>query len=134
MTSETAPIVLNDRWVRIAAIPIVGFLVPILFFDKTLEGGLEKYWRIWLIAMIYTGIYYEGNRFFFVQVHRRFPFLAQTPKRIAWLAFCSLTYTTLVCSLLDTKIKRLFHLDSAHTVTISVVENYMASVIPVIIF
>lgn len=130
---ENQPLILNDRWVRIVAVPIIGFLVPLLFFGETLEKGLVAYLPLWLVSTLYTFVYYEGSRRFFLLVHRRFPHISQTGQRIVWLAVVVLTYIVLVCTLLDIGLRFLLRGTPEYNFEVSLLANYMASIIPTVI-
>ncbi|WP_373515796.1 sensor histidine kinase [Persicitalea sp.] len=132
-SSENQLFVLNDRWVRIFAVPIIGFLVPLLFFGEKMENGLTGYLPLWLVSAFYTFIYYEGSRQIFLQVHNRFPHISQTIRRITWLAIFVLVYIMVVCTLLEMALHQALRGMPDYNHQVSLLANYMASIIPTII-
>ena len=91
----------DDRLARVIGIPLIGFINPLIFFDYTLNDGLVAYLPVWLFATVHSWIYWEGNRFIFLQSRRRFPLVAQTNRRLFWLIGLSLAYTLVACSLIE---------------------------------
>ena len=73
----------DDRLFRLIGIPLLGFLVPLLFFGAGLQDGLVAYLPKWLEATIFTIAFWEGSRFILIQMRRRFPREAQVRWRIA---------------------------------------------------
>jgi len=125
------PVRFDDRLARLIGIPIVGFLVPLLFFGNTLNDGLMVYVPIWLISTLQTLVYWEGNRFIFMQTRRRFPLVTQTRPRIALLVGLSLTYTLLMCRLLRYGVNLFFPTRQTERVTIT--EEYVGCFVPLIV-
>lgn len=132
-SSENQLLVLNDRWVRIFAVPIIGFLVPLLFFGEKMENGLIGYLSLWLVSTFYTFVYYEGSRQIFLQVHNRFPHISQTIRRITWLAIFVLVYIMVVCTFLEMALHQVLRGMPEYNHQVSLLANYMASIIPTII-
>ncbi len=132
MNSVRGLISFNDRWLRLIAIPIIGFMVPILFFGKSLDGGLRQYLPDWILSMVYTVIYYEGSLFFFVRVHRRFPLLSQTRQRIGWLAACTITYVIIVVTFVEPVVHRIFREGALDRSFSTLLFTYIAILIPAI--
>ncbi len=132
MKTDTRPFVLKDRWFRIIAIPVIGFLVPLLFFGEKLNDGINVYLPYWAISTVYTFVYYQGSRFIFVKMHQRFPHISQTGKRIAWLTVFILGYIFFVCTVLDSAV-HLLTSNPHDAYKISPLSNYMASIVPTVI-
>ncbi len=133
MKADNRPLVLKDRWVRIIAVPIIGFLVPLLFFGEKMEGGLIPYLPYWLVSTFYTFVYYEGSRLIFLQVHHRFPDISQTERRIGWLAVCVLIYILSVCTFLNITLDKMLSGISDVEKETTLLANYMASIVPTVI-
>ena len=71
----------NDRWAMVIGIPLISFLVPIIFFNSSLADGLLAYLPKWGVSFLYTFCYWVSCRWVFITVRRRFPHHHQTRKR-----------------------------------------------------
>lgn len=71
----------NDTWAMLIGIPLISFLVPIVFFQASLEGGIITYLPNWGVSFLYTFFYWVSCRWVFIRVRRRFPHHHQTRKR-----------------------------------------------------
>ena len=129
-SSENKPFVLKDRWVRMVAVPIIGFLVPLLFFGEKMEHGPLGYLPLWLVSTFHTFVYYEGSRLIFLQVHRRFQHISQTRRRITWLAACVLAYLSIACTVLYLAMQQALQQMPEYDQKVSPLASYMASIIP----
>ena len=74
---------MDDRPVVLIGIPVVAFLVPLLFFNADLNDGLSTYLPKALVSFIYTLIYWITVRYVIIFFRRRFPDYRQTMKRIS---------------------------------------------------
>lgn len=71
----------NDFYFRLIGIPLVGFLIPPIFFHNSIENA-PVFWRNVGFATFYTAIYWHICRAIIVRVNRRFPSLEDNNKRI----------------------------------------------------
>lgn len=76
----------RDVWLMGIGIPLIGFLVPILFFGATLEDGLVGYLPRWGMSTLYSACYWMTVRWIFVYTRRRIPEPERVGRRIG-LAF-----------------------------------------------
>lgn len=132
----TAPAVqFDDRLMRLIGIPIVGFVMPLLFFGSTLQNGLVSYLPMWISSTAHTLVYWEGSRLVYIQTRRWFPAVSQTMQRLVWLAALSLTFSVLfsvfVCYGLNDVLRLIFP-HSVHRRP-GLLEEYKATLIPLII-
>ena len=72
----------NDIWVMVFGIPVIGFLVPLLFFGDDLSDGFSNYVPHWTLSTLYTLGYWVVTRGIIIWKRRRFPAQADTAKRI----------------------------------------------------
>jgi sensor histidine kinase YesM len=101
---------LNDFWLRLIGIPVVGLLVPLIFFGRTF--GTPVYWTSVWISIGYTAFYWQVCRYFFIWGNRRYPKLEDNFKRLAWI-FGGVTVVLLFfCNSIHLCIEPLF-IDSA---------------------
>ncbi|MDX1942891.1 MAG: histidine kinase [Saprospiraceae bacterium] len=74
----------DDRKVMVFVIPLVGFSVPLLFFNETLSNGLWAYMPKFLISLLYTIVYWVSVRSIFIYIRLKFPSYKDTRKRILY--------------------------------------------------
>ena len=75
----------DDTWFLIIGIPVVSFLIPILFFKASLSNGLAAYLPEWGISIMYTFTYWMSCRMIFIYFRRRYPGYHETRKRIVYI-------------------------------------------------
>jgi two-component system, LytTR family, sensor kinase len=75
----------RDIYFMLVGIPIIGFLVPILFFDYSLEGGLLGYIPKWSVSTMYSAAYWFSVRTIFLYSRSRYPKAEQTWRRIGMI-------------------------------------------------
>ncbi len=74
----------NDFYFRLIGPPLVGFLIPPIFFHNNIENT-AFFWRQVGFAVFYTALYWQICRSIIVKVNRRFPDLKDNKKRILWI-------------------------------------------------
>jgi two-component system, LytTR family, sensor kinase len=132
----TAPVVqFDDRLMRLIGIPLVGFLMPILFFNATLQNGLVAYLPMWISSVAHTLVYWEGSRLIYLQTRRWYPAVAQTTRRLLWLAVLTLGFSVLFslfgCYGLNEILRWCFPNKTGNVP--SLIEEYKATLIPLVI-
>lgn len=130
MQTAHASIRFDDRWFRLIGIPVVAFVVPLVFFDATLSNGLVAYLPIWGFGIIHTFIYWEANRAIYYWTRRRFPFMAQTNQRLFWLVVLALGFTLPACHFVNAGLDWLLPAHEQYPITI--VQKYTSSLVPLI--
>jgi two-component system, LytTR family, sensor kinase len=130
----TAPVVqFDDRLMRLIGIPLIGFMMPLLFFGKTLQNGLVPYLPVWISSTAHALVYWEGSRIIYLQTRRWFPAVSQTMRRLLWLAGLSLVFSALfsafVCYGLNEVLNIVFPGSTNKT---DVLEKHRASLIPLV--
>lgn len=74
----------DDRPYLFFLIPLVGFLIPLMFFRADLSEGLVNYLPEWAICTAYTAAYWLTVRQVFIQMRTRYPGYANIQKRIIY--------------------------------------------------
>lgn len=75
---------MDDRWLMIIGIPVLGFSVPLLFFNASLEEGFQGYLPKGLTAIVYSAVYWLTVRAVIIFFRRRFPDYRQMMKRLLY--------------------------------------------------
>lgn len=75
---------MDDRIIMLVCIPIMGFCIPLLFFNATLADGLLAYLPKAIIAFFYTLAYWGAIRFLIIFFRRKFPSYPQMAKRLGY--------------------------------------------------
>ncbi|OWY23778.1 histidine kinase [Sphingobacteriales bacterium UPWRP_1] len=91
----------NDLAFRLIGVPVIGFVLPLIFFGQSLSMGLINYLPMWVMTSIYSFIYWEGNRFIIIQARKRFPDAADTNIKLMWQIIAMLIFTLSVCNILN---------------------------------
>ena len=91
----------NDHLMILFGIPLVGIILPLVFFDQKLELQDPQFWINWGVSCVYTSIYWLGNRFIIVQMRKRWPDLTQIRKRLLWQFVLVNVYTFSFCNVID---------------------------------
>jgi two-component system LytT family sensor kinase len=92
----------DDRLARFIGIPVLAFMIPVVFFHANLDNGFMAFLPKWIMAIVHIGIYWEGVRFIYFQTRKRFPYVSQTSRRIFWLLFLSISFIVSASLLLHT--------------------------------
>ncbi|PHN03105.1 sensor histidine kinase [Flavilitoribacter nigricans] len=72
----------NDLWLVLAGVPVISFLVPLLFFDATLNNGLADYLPKWGVSFLYTTFYWIPVRWALLELRCKYRDADSTAKRI----------------------------------------------------
>lgn len=71
----------DDRWFLLIGMPVVGFLMPVLFF-----GGWNNSWEAfkaeWIESTIHVPFYWFSLRYLMIQLRKKYNQFEQTPLRI----------------------------------------------------
>ena len=90
----------NDLYFRLIGIPVLGFLIPIIFFDIKLDHSPGIVISHWMVSSIYTLIFWQGCRWIVVQFRLRFQRKEDEIRRL-FLQFITVTvFASLVCIIL----------------------------------
>lgn len=91
----------DDTLFILVGIPLVAFLIPLLFFRATLENGLIAYLPKWGTSLMYTSVYWFSARAVFIFMRKRYPNYGDTSRRIIYTVLGVLITFFCFGSLLD---------------------------------
>ena len=101
---------LNDFYFRLIGIPLLGFIIPPVFFHYTLENT-AFYWRATGFSMFYTAVYWHICRVVILYANKRFPDLEDNKKRLSLIIVACFTIILSLCNLIHFCIEPLFHFE-----------------------
>lgn len=96
-----ATIGMDDRIALLIGIPVLSFIMPLLFFKETLANGLLAYLPKILGSIVHTIVYWLTIRKVIIEMHRRFPEQKDTKKRILYSGVLVIIIYFLLNPLLD---------------------------------
>ena len=98
----------DDRWFLIFfAIPVTAFVVPLLFFDETLDNGIIAYLPKLQVSLIYSFAYWITLRAACIYLRQKFPAHRDTRKRLIYEAISIIIVFMIVsriCHFIDEKV------------------------------
>lgn len=100
----------DDRWLMLFGIPIIGFLLPPIFFDTSI-GFDGYYFRKAFVSMLYTAAYWAVCRQVFIKATIKFPEYYQTKKRVVWIGGLCIGIILSLCNVLHFCIEPYLGLD-----------------------
>ncbi|MBL7814416.1 MAG: histidine kinase [Saprospiraceae bacterium] len=89
----------DDRWLMLFGIPIIGFLMPPIFFDTPVSFD-TYYFRKSVVSMFYTMLYWGICRQVFIRATVKFPEYYQNSKRILWIGTLCIAIILTFCNVL----------------------------------
>ena len=100
----------DDRWLMLFGIPIIGFLLPPIFFDTSISFD-SYYLRKAFVSMLYTAAYWAVCRQVFIKATIKFPEYYQTKKRVVWIGTLCIGIILSLCNVLHFCIEPYLGLD-----------------------
>ena len=86
----------NDLPIALIGVPVVAFLMPLLFFNGTLENGLLAYWPKMKVSLFFTCFYWFSMRWFVLFFRSNFPEYKDTRKRVLLLILSTVAVVLLL--------------------------------------
>ncbi|MBL0337092.1 MAG: histidine kinase [Chitinophagaceae bacterium] len=83
----------DDRLVMVVLIPLMAFLIPIVFMGRRLGHHPEYTLRIYWTTLTVTTVLWLGNRLIMIMMRSRFPQFTQTRERLWKQSFLMLLFT-----------------------------------------
>lgn len=83
----------NDRWLLVLGMPLVAFIVPLVFFSKSNSALVGQNLTGYISSLCFTAIYWFGNRQILLEVRKRFFEHKSDIRRITVQSVLVLTYT-----------------------------------------
>jgi two-component system, LytTR family, sensor kinase len=97
----------NDYYLRLIGIPLLGFLIPPIFFHYVIENT-QIYWISVGFATFYTILYWQICRAIFIKVNARFPDLKDNTKRLTLILIPCFIIIIGLCNLIHLVIEPIF--------------------------
>lgn len=91
----------DDRKIMLVLIPVIAFLVPLVFFKATLADGLLAYMPKFLTSLMFTIGYWLSVRSVFIFTRRKFPSQKETTRRIVYTVLLVIVTFFLMTFVLD---------------------------------
>ncbi len=91
----------DDRKIMLIMIPVIAFLVPLVFFKATLAEGLLAYMPKFLTSLMFTIGYWLSVRSVFIFTRRKFPSQTETTRRIVYTVLLVIVTFFLMTFVLD---------------------------------
>jgi hypothetical protein len=85
----------DDRLVTLIAVPILSFIIPIVFFGLRFNRPPYFIWGAYLTTFIITAAVWVGNRYIMIWARRRYPQFAIVRKRLLIQSLAILIFTLL---------------------------------------
>jgi two-component system, LytTR family, sensor kinase len=89
----------DDRLFMLFGIPIIGFMMPPVFFGRPMEWSSIFAIQVG-VAIFYTTLYWVTCRHFWIKATTKFPEYHQNQKRMIWLGVSCLGFIFLFCNTL----------------------------------
>ena len=90
----------DDRLVTVIIIPLISFLVPIIFMNMRFHRQPYFNWNMYLSTLIITTAIWLGNRYILIWARNRYPQFAEVKKRLWVQSLIMLVYTLVTNNLL----------------------------------
>ncbi|MEO1258804.1 MAG: histidine kinase [Bacteroidota bacterium] len=85
----------NDFWFMLIGIPVIGFFMPIFFYEKTLAVGFFPYLKDWAQGTMFSTTYWIGSRAIYIMMRKRYPDFEDSMKRIILQTLVTVAFVTI---------------------------------------
>ena len=96
---------LNDRWFRLAGIPLIALLGDWIFYDAINRQHGWPFWIDYLVSLVEVSLLWTISRYGIYRSRRRYPTLSQTRQRVIfqalWLVFITGLFRLTTATLYD---------------------------------
>lgn len=96
---------LNDRWFRLAGIPLIALLGDWIFYDEINRQHGWPFWIDYLVSLVEVSLLWTISRYGIYQSRRRYPTLSQTRQRVIfqalWFVFITGLFRLMTSTLYD---------------------------------
>jgi two-component system, LytTR family, sensor kinase len=100
MLRKNCKIGFDDRWVTLIMVPVLSFIIPIVFFGRRLGRAPHFSWRIYTTTFITTAVIWIGNRIIMSWARGRHPLFSQQRERLLKQSFITLLFTLAATNIL----------------------------------
>jgi two-component system, LytTR family, sensor kinase len=102
----------QDFYFRLVATPLVGFLIPPIFFHFPIENTFF-FWHEVFFATFYTTLYWQVCRWIIVRINRRFTEPKDNLRRLFWIIVPSVASILTLCNFIHYYVDTCLQLDSS---------------------
>ncbi|MGH1433954.1 MAG: sensor histidine kinase [Lewinella sp.] len=86
----------NDLPIALVGVPLVAFVMPLLFFNGTLENGFLAFWPKWKVSLFFTIFYWMVMRQAVLFFRSRWPEYKDTIKRLSFMVLTTIAMVLLL--------------------------------------
>jgi two-component system, LytTR family, sensor kinase len=90
MFRKNCKIGFDDRLVTIIMVPLLAFLIPIVFFGRRIGRAPHLNWRVYVTTFITTAVIWIGSRIIMSWARNKYPLFSQQRKRLIIQSFITL--------------------------------------------
>lgn len=109
MQKHNCRIGFNDGLLMAIGIPLLAFIIPIVFFGCRFNRPPFLTWEKYLVTMGITASIWIGNRYIMIYSRRRYPLFDEVRKRIIFQSAIMLVFTIITNTLLGQLTNDVFH-------------------------
>lgn len=91
----------RDWPLMVVGIPLIGFLLPFIFFQMTWDEAVTCFFHTWHWSILFTGIFWLGNRQIIIFFRKMFPHQADLKVRLIKQGLMMVLFTASVSVLLS---------------------------------
>jgi sensor histidine kinase YesM len=120
MKKNNCRIGFNDRWVMVMVIPVLSFIIPIVFMGSRFNRYPFFHWNEYVITFVITAVLWIGNRKIMVYSRKKYPLFKDVRTRLIYQSSYMMLFTLVLNNLLSFA-THLFVFDyGSHTDTIDI--------------
>ena len=108
MRGHNCRIGFNDGLLMLIGIPLLSFIIPIVFFGCRFSRPPYLTWDRYLITLGITAIIWIGNRYLLVYSRKKYPIFNDVRKRLVFQCAIMLVFTVVSNNALDWLVDRIF--------------------------
>ncbi len=99
----------NDGMLMVIGIPLLSFIIPIVFFNCRFGRAPFFTWDKYLATFVITTAIWLGNRFIMIYCRKKYPLYSDVKKRITYQAIVMLLFTLVANTLFGSFFEKTFH-------------------------
>jgi sensor histidine kinase YesM len=99
----------HDIGLMLSMIPVLSFVIPIVFFGVRFNGPIYYTWDIYVHTLLTTAAVWIGNRYIMIWSRNRYPDFSIVRKRLVIQSGLMLVYTFVATNVLSIVLKEFCH-------------------------
>lgn len=131
--SDREVIGFNDIWLRIIGIPLIGFIIPTLFFHTNPLTDTQNYFRFFVVSLVYAFLYWFIDRKILIYFRRKLPQYNQYNNRLLYQSIVVLVVTVSLCSVINLLLNLIVPAVNTHYFQPSYLYSVLVSIIITIV-